>query len=190
MKVNNLEKVLEECELTELPKRNDRAVFHRAIGLIETTAISESYCILKMLDGVPTVKKIYVGGMFSSILAVYPFDFTGVNPVLVDVVKDHKVDAPEVDLNDPNIVHPEVMVPIVHESIIPTKVEADKKAEGAEYGGEWGIVTVTNPEQAKAWLRASAKNGHPEFFGKANIRDEQKLKEEFLKIVAEMKSIE
>lgn len=187
MKVNNLEQVLKECGLEELPQRNDRALFKYAIGLVETSAVSESYCILKMLDEKPCVKQIFVGGMVRSILAVFPYDFTGYSQPEQKVTLDPETG--DVDLNDPNFKAPETLTPMLHESSLEDKIDADKKLEGDEYGGEWGIKTVTNPEEAKAWLREASKKGYPALFGKSNIKDEARLKEEFLKIVEEMKSM-
>ena len=63
MKIDNLKEVLEYAKIDALPEKNNDAKFKLAIGTVKTTAVEESYCILKMLDEKPEVKKMFVGGM-------------------------------------------------------------------------------------------------------------------------------
>ena len=177
MKAQNLEEVLKAAGLEELPKRDDNTPFVKAIGLISTTAITETYCILKMLDGKPCVKQIFNGGMFKSILAIFPYEF--------------EKDATIITNNDngSQIEQKDVLTPDLHDNNSQELKEAQKKLLGDEYGGDWGIISVHNPEEARKYFIGMAKNGYPEYLGKSKIKDETRLKEEFLKMVDFIKTL-
>ena len=175
MKINNLQQVLEEANLTELPKRNDNATFKYAIGLVSTTACDESYCLLNMYENKPNVRKIYIGGLIKTILAVFPYEVEKNDTIITN------------NVNGSQIEQKAAQTPILHDNNSQELKDAQKEAQGEEYGGEWGVKSVNNPAQARKWLRAMADRGYPALRGKALIKDEARLKEEFLKIVEDSK---
>ena len=177
MKIDNLKQVLEAANLDQLPKRNDNAIFKYAIGLVSTTAADESYCLLNMYEGKPNVRKIFVGGMIKDVLAVFPYEFDKNEQVVAN------------NTNVAVIEQKAVKTPDLHDNNSQELKEAQKKLLGDEYGGDWGIISVHNPEEARKYFIGMAKNGYPEYLGKSKIKDEARLKEEFLKMVDFIKTL-
>ena len=179
MKINNLQEVLEYARLDSLPEKNNDVLFKYAIGTVKTNAIEESYCILKMLDGKPEVKKIFVGGMIVGVIGdIFPYDFEGVEqPIKKETkVAQIKENTPKTPKND------KVLKPIISDQLKEEIKEQNIKAieEKAKEEASWLIDGIETFEQAKEWVKVNsafaAKNGKA-FLSK--MVDEEKFKTHF-----------
>ena len=178
MKIDNLKEVLEYAKIDALPEKNNDAKFKLAIGTVKTTAVEESYCILKMLDEKPEVKKMFVGGMIMNIIDVYPYDFTGFEQPITNDVKTsvNEQKEPKKAKND------KVMKPVISDELKKEIKDKNKAAidEKAKEEASWLISGVETFEQAKEWVKVNsafaAKNGKA-FLSK--MVDEEKFKAHF-----------
>lgn len=178
MKIDNLKQVLEYAKIDALPEKNNDVPFKLAIGTVKTTAVEESYCILKMLDGKPEVQKIFVGGMIMNVIDVYPYDFTGFEQ---PTTKDKK--APVIEQKEPKKAkNNKAMKPVISDKLKKEIKDKNKAAieEKAKEEASWLISGVETFEQAKEWVKVNssfaAKNGKA-FLSK--MVDEEKFKAHF-----------
>ena len=155
MKIDNLQEVLEYAKLETLPQKNNDVPFRYAIGTVQTNAVEESYCILKMLDGKPEVKKIFVGGMIIGVIGdVYPYDFEGfeqptTNEKKVAEIKEKVPQTPKSD---------KVLKPIISDELKKEIKDINVKAveEKAKEEASWLIDGVETFEQAKEWVKINS----------------------------------
>ena len=179
MKINNLQEVLEYARLDSLPEKNNDVPFKYAIGTVKTNAIEESFCILKMLEGKPEVKKIFVGGMILGVIGdVFPYDFEGVEqPIKKETkVAQIKEKAPKTPKND------KVLKPIISDQLKEEIKEQNIKAieEKAKEEASWLIEGIETFEQAKEWVKVNwdfVLKNHKPFLSK--MVDEVKFKSHF-----------
>ena len=182
MKIDNLKEVLEYAKLDELPQMNNDVPFKYAIGKVKTTAVEESYCVLNMLNGEPNVKKSFCGGMFVSIIGdIYPYDFTGVEQIIVKENKTPQIEQKEVKIAKSK----EVLKPIISDTL---KIEIEEKnnefiEEKAKEEASWIIEGIETFEQAKDWVKSHSTfvvKSQKAFLSKMN--DEAKFKVHFREI--------
>lgn len=155
MKIDNLQEVLEYAKLETLPQKNNDVPFRYAIGTVQTNAVEESYCILKMLDGKPEVKKIFVGGMIIGVIGdVYPYDFEGFEQPNTDEkkVSEIKEKIPQTPKSD------KVLKPIISDELKKEIKDINVKAveEKAKEEASWLIDGVETFEQAKEWVKVNS----------------------------------
>ena len=179
MKIDNLQEVLEYARLETLPQKNNDVPFKYAIGTVQTNAVEESYCILKMLDGKKEVKKIFVGGMIIGVIGdVYPYDFEGFEQPTTNAKKvaEIKEKAPQTLKSD------KVLKPIISDELKKEIKDINVKAveEKAKEEASWLIDGVETFEQAKEWIKVNsvfAVKNQKAFMSKMN--DEAKFKVHF-----------
>ena len=178
MKIDNLQEVLEYARLETLPQKNNDVPFKYAIGTVQTNAVEESYCILKMLDGNPEVKKIFVGGMIVRILDAFPYDFEGFEQPTTNEKKvaEIKENAPQTPKSD------KVLKPIISDELKKEIKDINVKAveEKAKEEASWLIDGVETFEQAKEWVKINsvfAVKNQKAFMSK--MTDEAKFKVHF-----------
>ena len=179
MKIDNLQEVLEYARLETLPQKNNDVPFKYAIGTVQTNAVEESYCILKMLDGKKEVKKIFVGGMIIEVIGdVYPYDFEGfeqptTNEKKVAEIKEKVPQTPKSD---------KVLKPIISDELKKEIKDINVKAveEKAKEEASWLIEGIETFEQAKDWIKVNsvfAVKNQKAFMSK--MTDEAKFKVHF-----------
>lgn len=178
MKIDNLQEVLEYARLETLPQKNNDVPFRYAIGTVQTNAVEESYCILKMLDGKPEVKKIFAGGMIVRIIDAFPYDFEGFEQPTTNEnkVAEIKEKAHQTPKND------KVLKPIISDELKKEIKDINVKAveEKAKEEASWLIDGIETFEQAKEWVKvnsAFAVKNQKAFLSK--MVDEAKFKVHF-----------
>ena len=165
MKIDNLEIVLKDAGIERLPAKWDKQnPFKYAIGKMSTNVCEEAYCLLNMYNGEPNVRKCYVGGLFKEILAVYPYEYD-------ESIQQEIINRYRSENTDKNLPYVEKET----EEVIKG-METQLSIDLGGYKGDWGIEGINSPEEARTWLK---KN---KMFGKANIKNVDKLREEMIKI--------
>lgn len=153
MKINNLEEVLKYAQIDALPQKNNDVPFKYAIGTVKTTAVEEAYCILKMIDNKPEVKKMFCGGMILQILDAFPYDFGELEQPITNEIKTSliKENAPLIAKST------EVLKPIISDEL-KKEIKTKNKAaidEKAKEEASWLINGVETFEQAKDWAKSN-----------------------------------